>query len=132
MGCSIPSTSWNKTAPMATSEACMVKKKGWPKYGGLRIGWVANLDFKSRKARSVSAVQTGLKGQQKYGQNEAQTYGNTQPNLETAGVAYGWWGRKIQYSLYLFSPRLHTTQTHVVPQIVDFSDCKTTLGGAKG
>ena len=103
MGCSIPSSSWNRTEIMATSEASTAKKKGWPKSGGLRNGWVANLDFKSRKARSVSAVQTGLKGQQKYGQNEAQTYDNTQPNLETAGVAYGWWGRKIQYSLHLLT-----------------------------
>ena len=60
MGCSIPSTSWNRTAPMATSEASTAKKNGWPKSGGLRIGWVANLDFKSKKARSVSAVQTNL------------------------------------------------------------------------
>jgi len=60
MGCSFPSTFWIKTAPMATSEASTAKEKGWPTSGGLEIGWVANLHFKSKKARSVSAVQTNL------------------------------------------------------------------------
>jgi len=45
---------------MATSEVSTAKEKGWPKSGGLRIGWVANLDFKSKEARSASAVQTNL------------------------------------------------------------------------
>ena len=45
---------------MATSEASTAKEKGWLKSGGLKIGWVANLDFKSKKARSASAVQTKL------------------------------------------------------------------------
>jgi len=45
---------------MATSEASKAKEKGGPKSSGLKIGWVANLDSKSKKARSASAVQTNL------------------------------------------------------------------------
>ena len=45
---------------MVTSEASTAKEQGWPKSVGLKIGWVANLDFKSKKARSASAVQMNL------------------------------------------------------------------------
>jgi len=47
-------------APMATYEASNAKGNGWSKSGGLKIGWVANLDFKSEKARSATAVQTNI------------------------------------------------------------------------
>jgi len=99
MACSIMSNSWIKTAPMATSGASTAKEKGWAKFVGLKIGCVANLDFKFKKARSASAIQMNLVPFLRRSESAAerwakwvQTYYSTQPNLGTAGAAYGWWG----------------------------------------
>jgi len=40
-----------------------------------------------------------------------------------------WKSLDIRYPL---SPRLHTAQNHVMSQIVDFNDCKTTLAVTQG
>jgi len=49
-----------QNGPNGHIEASTAKENGWPKSGGLRIGRIVNVDFKSKKVRSASAVQTNL------------------------------------------------------------------------
>jgi len=83
---------------MVTSEASTASEKGCEKSGGLKIGWVTNLDFRSKKAHSASAIQMNLvpflRRSERAAEmwwNRVQTYDSIQPNLGTAGPAYGCW-----------------------------------------